>query len=182
MTDAGDTGPGSIPPPPSPPVPPGGWQAPTPAPPSAPPPAAPQAPGPPQAAPPPVAPAYPAAPPPVGYGPPPAYGQPQGYAYGYPTAPRNDGMAIAALCCGIAAIPLTLLCGLGVILGILGLVFGLVSMRKIDRAAGALTGRGMALAGAICGGVGLALSLGYWVIIIIAAASDSNALGALATV
>ena len=179
MTDAGDPGHGSVPPPPgppAPPVPPGGWQSPTPAPPSAPPPAAPH-----HGAPPPTAPAYPAAPPPVGYGQPQAYAQPAGYGYGYPSAPRNDGMAIAALCCGIAAIPLTLFCGLGVVLGILGLVFGLVSMRKIERAAGALTGRGMALAGAICGGVGLVLSLGYWVIIIIAAASDSSAMALLAT-
>jgi hypothetical protein len=176
MTDAGDAGHGDVAPPPMPPVPPGGWQAPTPAPPSAPPPA----PAPHHGAPPPTGPAYPAAPPPAAYGQPQAYGPPQGYAYGYPTAPRNDGMAIAALCCGIAAIPLTLFCGLGVVLGVLGLVFGLVSMRKIDRAAGALTGRGMALAGVICGAVGLVLSLGYWVIIIIAAASDSNAMGALA--
>lgn len=179
MTDAGDPGQGSVPPPPMPPVPPGGWQAPTPAPPSAPPPVPPH-----HGAPPPTAPAYPAAPPPADYGQPQAYGQPYGYGqpqgYGYPAAPRNDGMAIAGLCCGIAAIPLTLFCGLGLVLGILGLVFGLVSMRKIERAAGALTGRGIALAGAICGGVGLVLSLGYWVIIIIAAASDSNAMGALA--
>lgn len=166
MTDAGDPGHGSVPPPPTPPVPPGGWQAPTPAPPSAPPPAPPH-----HGAPPPTAPAYPAAPP-VGYGQPQAYAQPAGYGYGYPSAPKNDGMAIAALVCGIVAIPMY--CGIGLVLGVLGVVFGIISMRKIDRSGGTLTGRGMALAGAICGGVGLAINLIFWVWVIAAGIAGSS--------
>jgi hypothetical protein len=100
----------------------------------------------------------------------------------WPTAPRNDGQAIAALVCGIAAIPLTLMCGLGVVLGTLGLVFGLVAMRRIDRSAGALLGRGMALAGAICGGIGVVLSVGYWVLVIAVSTTDSSSLGTLVAV
>jgi Domain of unknown function (DUF4190) len=168
MTDAGDPEQGQVPPPPPPPpVPPGGWQAPAPSPPSAPPPAAPQPPPATYGAP---APAYPAAPPPAGYGQAPAYGQPQGF--GYPSAPKNDGMAVAALVCGIVAIPF--FCGIGLILGVLGLVFGIIAMRKIDRSGGMLTGRGMALAGAICGGVGVAINVIYWGAAILVAISDSS--------
>ena len=56
----------------------------------------------------------------------------------------------------------------------LGLVFGIIAMRRIDRSAGALTGRGMAIAGAICGGVGIAFNVIYWGIVIIAAIVDSS--------
>ncbi|HEY6532457.1 MAG TPA: DUF4190 domain-containing protein [Acidimicrobiales bacterium] len=83
-------------------------------------------------------------------------------------------MAIAALVCGIAAIPMSLFCGLGLVFGTLGLIFGLISKGRIDRSPGQLTGRGMALAGAICGGVGIALSVGYWVLIIAVSASGTN--------
>ncbi len=106
----------------------------------------------------------------MGYGQPQAYGQPPGY--GYQGAPKNDGMAIAALVCGIVAIPMY--CGIGLILGILGLVFGIISMRKIDRSGGTLTGRGMALAGAICGGVGLAINVLFWGWVILVAITDSS--------
>jgi hypothetical protein len=81
-------------------------------------------------------------------------------------------MAIAALVCGIVAIPMY--CGIGLILGVLGLVFGIISMRKIDRSGGTLTGRGMALAGAICGGVGLAINVLFWGWVILVAISDSS--------
>ncbi len=86
---------------------------------------------------------------------------------GYPTAPQypvsgfgapqptgNNVLAILALIFGIASIPL-LCCSsgvLGILLGGAGLVLGVLGMRK---AAEGLGGRGMALAGAICGGVGL---------------------------
>jgi hypothetical protein len=81
-------------------------------------------------------------------------------------------MAIAALVCGIVAIPMY--CGIGLVLGVLGVVFGIVSMRKIDRSGGMLTGRGMALGGAICGGVGLAINAVFWVWVIVVAITDSS--------
>jgi hypothetical protein len=121
----------------------------------------------------PTPPTPPAPPAPPGYPTYPAYpthpGTPApGYGYGtpYPQAPRNDSLAVAGLVCGIAAIPLSAFCGLGLVLGTLGLVFGLIAKGRIDRSAGAVTGRGLAIAGAICGGIGLALSLAYWVLII----------------
>ena len=81
--------------------------------------------------------------------------------------PKNDGMAIAALSCGIASIPLVIFCFIGGILGIVALVLGLVSLGRISKSGGYLTGRGMAIAGAICGGVGIGLTV-LWVVLIIA--------------
>ena len=81
-------------------------------------------------------------------------------------------MAIAALVCGIVAIPMY--CGIGLVLGVLGLVFGIISMRRIDRAGGALTGRGMALAGAITGAIGLAINVLLWGWLIAVGISSSS--------
>lgn len=83
----------------------------------------------------------------------------------WPQAPRNDGLAIAAMSCGIASIPLVIFCLLGLIVGIVGFVLGLVSLSRISKSQGALEGRGMALTGVICGAVGLGLSLLYLVLV-----------------
>jgi hypothetical protein len=84
--------------------------------------------------------------------------------------PKNDGMSIAALVCGIVGLVLTF-CWVGVILGILGVIFGVVGIKKIDASNGTLQGRGMALAGAICGAVSIAIFL---VMIVIAIAGSSS--------
>ena len=84
--------------------------------------------------------------------------------------PKNDGMAISGLVCGIVGLVLTL-CWVGVILGILGVVFGVLGVKKVDASNGTLQGRGMGLAGAICGAVSIAIFL---VMIVIAIASSSN--------
>ncbi len=114
----------------------------------------------------PVAPAYqppaPAAPPvPPSPGAAPAY---------YPQAngPKNDGMSIAGLVCGISG--LTLIgCGIGLIPAILGVVFGVIGMKKVDASGGALKGKGMALAGAICGAIAIGLFIIYLISVIIRA-------------
>ena len=170
MSTTGDQGQQWAPPP----TPPGGTTAPPPIPPGATPP-----PSPPPGYGPPPGPAYPPPPgssSPVGHLPPPGYPTPSGYGYAQPwgQAPRNEPLAIAGMVCGIAAIPLLLACGAGIVLGVLGVVFGLIAMRRIRDSGGALTGRGMALAGAICGGVALAIFLIYIVVAIIVAASNSG--------
>jgi hypothetical protein len=77
--------------------------------------------------------------------------------------PKNDGMSIAGLVCGISG--LTLIgCGIGLIPAILGVVFGVLGMKKVDASGGALKGRGMALAGAICGAVAIGLFL-LWLVL-----------------
>ena len=69
-----------------------------------------------------------------------------------------DGMSIAGLVCGISG--LTLIgCGIGLIPAILGVVFGVLGIKKVDASGGAIKGRGMALAGAICGAVAVGLFL-----------------------
>jgi hypothetical protein len=77
-------------------------------------------------------------------------------------APTN-GMAIAALVCGILGI------------SILALIFGYIGRRQIDESQGLSGGRGLAIAGIVLGWVGLAF-LVFWIIIavvLIAAASHN---------
>jgi hypothetical protein len=134
----------------------------------------------------PTAPSYP----PPGYGPPPAYGQPDpnqpGFAWpapgaqawqappvppqgwGYPpAAPKNEGLAVGALVCGIIGA----LCGLagvcGVVIAPVGIGLGISARRRIARSNGALKGEGMALAGIILGAIGTVVSI-VWIIVLIA--------------
>ena len=81
-----------------------------------------------------------------GYGYPPP---PRGY-YGYPPVParRTNGLAIAALVCGV--------CGfIYLVPAILGILFGCISLRQIRREG--TDGRGMAIAGIVVGSSWLAL-------------------------
>ena len=102
--------------------------------------------------------------------PPTPHQQPVNYA---PVGPKNDGMSIAGLVCGISG--LTLIgCGIGLVPAILGVVFGILGIKKIDASNGTIKGRGMALAGAICGAVAIGLFVLYIVIVIINAIANSN--------
>jgi hypothetical protein len=93
--------------------------------------------------------------PPGSYPPPP----PGGGAYpppGYGPAPSN-GQGVASLVLGIVSIPLAC-CGYGgIVLGILGMVFGFLGRKKADQ--GLATNRGQAQAGLICGAAGLILGI-----------------------
>jgi Domain of unknown function (DUF4190) len=86
------------------------------------------------------------------YGPPPGYPPQQyqyGYGYGYPPPPRarTNGMAIAAMICGI--------CGfLCLVPGVVGIILGAVSLPQIKRAG--QNGRGMAITGIVMGLVWIA--------------------------
>jgi hypothetical protein len=96
---------------------------------------------------------------------PPQYGQPyaQQYpAYGPPASTKTNGMAIAALCTGIGGIVLCFCYGLGLIPGALGVIFGFLGMRQT--AERGENGRGMAIAGLITGGIGVLLSIGFWIL------------------
>lgn len=114
---------------------------------------------------------------PGGYGyqpppPPPGYGYPPSVpGYGYPPPPSSttNPMAIASLVSSL----LGWICGIGPILGI---VFGVIALNQIKKTGQG--GRGLALAGTIIGGVGVAFILLYLVFVVIFAAShsgDSNA-------
>ncbi|MER7520200.1 DUF4190 domain-containing protein [Streptomyces sp. NPDC126499] len=86
----------------------------------------------------PPAPAYP------GYGT--GYGQP-----GWQQSPSN-GMGTAAMVLGIIAVAGFCFYGLGAILGILALIFGVIGLKKANR--GEATNRGMAIAGIVLGAIG----------------------------
>jgi uncharacterized membrane protein len=65
---------------------------------------------------------------------------------------RNNGMAIAALVCGIAGF----LC---LIPGILGIIFGLVAKGQIRQSNGTQRGDGMATAGIVLGCIWVAITI-----------------------
>ncbi|WP_177235474.1 DUF4190 domain-containing protein [Streptomyces sp. MUSC 14] len=101
---------------------------------------------------------------------PPAYGDPGAYPaanpYGWPgmqPAPSN-GLGTAALVCGILAAVGFLLWPIALVLGILGIIFGAIGRGKAKR--GEATNPGMALAGLICGSVGIVLVVGFWAVVI----------------
>jgi hypothetical protein len=157
------------PPPPGQPVPPS-WGAPPPGwgtPPPPPPPGPMPQPGP-GAVPPPapgvVPPPTPQGPPPPpgpGWNAPPPVGAPMMPAqYGAP-GPKTNGLAIAGMVVGIAAIPLICLCGVGFFMGIVAIILSAIARRQIRESNGAAGGSGMALAGLICGIVATALGVIY---------------------
>lgn len=100
----------------------------------------------------------------------PQYGAPQ---YGGPliSAPRN-GFGVAALVLGILALISFFTVVGGIVLGLLALVFGILGRKRAKR--GEANNGGMALAGAITGGIGLVLTIGYLVVIAVFLNSDSG--------
>ena len=74
--------------------------------------------------------------------------------------PRTSGMATASMVLGIVSIiALTCCCGTGFIPSVLAVVFGHVAMYQIRRSAGRLEGSSMAVAGQVCGYIGLVMNL-----------------------
>jgi len=98
---------------------------------------------------------------PVNMPPPPAGEQTPAYGVAYgsgpaPAAPRN-GLGVAALVLGIIALVFCWTVIGGVILGILALIFGIIGYLRAKR--GEATNAGVALSGAITGGIGLIVSV-----------------------
>ncbi|MBT2509698.1 DUF4190 domain-containing protein [Streptomyces sp. ISL-98] len=125
--------------------------------------------------PPPVSPAGPAPTSPGHYGYP-AYATPQPSAPygagGYPGYPGYagqpgwagqqgpaNGFGITAMVLGIIAVTFFCAYGLGIILGILALIFGILGRKRVQR--GEATNNGMAVAGIILGIVGFVLSAAF---------------------
>lgn len=81
-----------------------------------------------------------------------------------PSAP-STGLATAAMTCGLIAIPCACCCGIGVPLGIAGAVMGAIAMSKASSSPETHGGKGKALAGVICGSIGLVLSV-LWLILV----------------
>lgn len=82
---------------------------------------------------------------------PPDYGDFSDVAYAPPPADVRNGMAIAALVCGILGL---VMCPL---LGLLGVIFGIIGIVRSRATAPLYRGRGLAIAGLVCGAVGTLL-------------------------
>jgi hypothetical protein len=96
--------------------------------------------------------AYPSSP--AGYPAQPAYSTP---GYGAPVA-QNNTLGLVGMILGILSIPFALCCPLlGIPLGIGGAVTGGLGVKKANE--GQASNRGMALAGLICGGVGIVIGI-----------------------
>ncbi|MGW7268310.1 DUF4190 domain-containing protein [Streptomyces sp. NPDC054842] len=128
-------------------------------------------------------PGEPVPPPPVAPGGPgqPLYGYPQypgpaahggqgaypgghpGYGWGVPRPMPSNGMGTTSLVLGIIAAVLFCMWPVAILLGILALVFGVIGRGRASR--GEATNPGQALAGIICGAVGLVLAIGFAVLI-----------------
>jgi hypothetical protein len=81
-------------------------------------------------------------------------GDPYGYGqFGAPPVQRRNGMGLAAMTLGILSVPLVLIPFLGIVLGILAVVFGILGMKRAARSQA--TNKGQALTGVICGAVGV---------------------------
>ncbi|KOG34842.1 hypothetical protein AQJ84_29425 [Streptomyces resistomycificus] len=107
-----------------------------------------------------------------GYPAPPVYGAhgPQSHGagayYGWPgmTPAPSNGMGTASLVLGIIAAVGFCLWPLALVAGILSVVFGVLARKKAGR--GEATNPGQALAGLICGSVGLGLSIAFIVLLV----------------
>lgn len=96
------------------------------------------------------------------------------YPYGaLPPGSASNGLAIAALVLGIAAIVTSWLCGIGAVAGVLAVVFGIIGLKRAD----ALPGRpaaGMAVAGIVTGAIGAVLATVFTVLIVVGVIFDRD--------
>ncbi|MFJ8645021.1 DUF4190 domain-containing protein [Streptomyces sp. NPDC093546] len=146
--------------------------------------------------PPPIAPGGPAQPAPGPYGYPAPASAPThagGYGYGYPTQPYpapatpaypaygrhtgwapgpSNGLGIAAMVLGIIAVVGFCFYGLGIIPGILALIFGIVGRKRVQR--GEATNSEMATAGIILGTIGTVISAAFLAFIVWAIVQSEN--------
>jgi len=73
-----------------------------------------------------------------------------------PSVPKNSGLAIWSLVCGILAMLLSVAC-IGPLFAIPAVICGHIAYSRIRRSAGAVSGEGLALGGLITGYVSIAL-------------------------
>ena len=93
-------------------------------------------------------------------------GYPYG-AYSSGASSQDNGMGTAAMVLGL----LGLVCVLPLVGSILGIVFGIIGLRRVDQ--GLANNRGMAQAGLVMGWIGVALFLLAFVVFLIAIAASA---------
>ncbi len=95
-----------------------------------------------------------------------AYGQgqygPGQYDMGYyaPARPAGSGLGIAALVLGIVALLTSWMVGLGLVPGVVGLVLGIVAVRKLGRVAGA--SKAVPIIGIVLSALGILASIAFF--------------------
>jgi len=82
----------------------------------------------------------------------------------------SNGMAIAALVLGLSGLVLFFTCGFGILLCVLGIVFGFIGLSKAKQIG---KGKGMSLAGIILGAVGIIGGI-LFIVLIAITADDAN--------
>lgn len=109
---------------------------------------------------PPYQPGPPATPYPVtGYQAPPTHG-PVGYPPrppGAPFRPYNNTVGLLSMIFGIVSLPLMFCCYIGLPLGIAAVIMGGIGVKKVGD--GQANNRGQAIAGMVCGGIAICLTL-----------------------
>ena len=86
---------------------------------------------------------------------------------------KASGLAITSMVLGIVSIVCTWVIGLNFALGIAALITGIIELKKIGAAESSQKGRGMALAGVICGSLAILGAIIYVIVIAITAVSAS---------
>jgi hypothetical protein len=88
---------------------------------------------------------------------------------GYPPRQERRGLGVATLVLGIAALVTLLLCGLGVIVAIAGIVVGIIAVARDS-------GRGMAVTGLVLSALALLIAIagGIWFFSRVAPCSDRS--------
>ncbi|MEU2863084.1 DUF4190 domain-containing protein [Streptomyces mirabilis] len=117
---------------------------------------------------------------PYGYGygypayPTPGPGYPGAAGYGWPMMPPapSNGMGTAGLVLGIISAVVFCLWPIAIILGILAVIFGVLGRRRARR--GEANNPGQALAGIICGAVGIALGIAMIVVFFVLPDNSGN--------
>ncbi|WP_329320962.1 MULTISPECIES: DUF4190 domain-containing protein [unclassified Streptomyces] len=95
-----------------------------------------------------------------------------GYGWPAPVPQPSNGMGTAGLVVGIISAVVFCLWPIAFVLGVLGVIFGAVGRRRARR--GEATNPGQALAGIICGAVGIALSIAMVVLFFFVPDDDSG--------
>jgi hypothetical protein len=75
--------------------------------------------------------------------------------------PRTEPMAVVSLVLGLISFPGLCFCGIGLLTAISAIVLGLLSRSKIRESPATYSGEGIAIAGAVVGGVVVLIVLLY---------------------
>ncbi len=107
-----------------------------------------------------------------GYGPgQPAYGSPAAPG-AYPPPRGNNGLAIASLICGIAALLSACFWGTGALFGIAAIITGVMARKRVKL--GQLGQGGLAIAGIITGAIGIVVAVVFLIITLFVLSKSSD--------